>query len=122
MAANVRLPRSVLVLGQRFKVHHIKNLRLDPAPGEHAVHLDVLGICDSDEQVICIEQLQADDKKAETFLHENLHAILAMAGLRDEFVGDQEERIVKRMAPIMLDWLRRNPNVYTFLTGRYTYR
>jgi hypothetical protein len=115
------LPRSVVVLGQRFKVYHIKDLSLDASHGEHSATLDVLGICDSDEQVIFIEQAQGKDKTAETFLHENLHAIIAMAGLREE-LADNEEVIVKRLAPIMLDWLRRNPNVYTFLTGRYTYR
>lgn len=112
------LPRSVLILGQRFKVHSIDNLQTDH--DDNGV-IDVLGLCDSDDQIIVLEDRQPYDKKAETFLHEQLHAMLAFAGLRED-LGEHEEAIVKRLSPIMLEWLRRNPSVYTFLTGRYTYR
>lgn len=111
------LPRSVLILGQRFKVHKIADLQTDTGNGIERV----LGLCDSDDQIIVIEEKQGPDRFAETFLHEQVHAMIALAGLRPD-LAEHEEAIVKRLAPIMLDWLRRNPNVYTFFTGRYTYR
>jgi len=118
------IPRSMLVLGQRFKVVQTRNLRVNGSDvkGEHPNEVvDVLGLTDSDIQTIYLETDQGDDKLAETFLHESLHALWAATGLRVTH-GEEEEQIVKRLSPIMLDWLRRNPAVYTALTGRHSYR
>ena len=58
----------------------------------------------------------SDDQLADTYLHELFHLFTYYAQV------DVAEADVMRLAPIMLQFLRDNPNVYTFLTGRYTYR
>lgn len=125
MAVTRRLPRSVLVLGQRFKVKGVRDLKL--APGEAVGDtgdepLGVLGVSDLDAQVILIETDQGADGMAETLVHECLHAILGKAGFGLDMSPDVQEAVVKRTAPILLDFIRRNPAVYTYITGRYTYR
>ena len=114
------MPRRTRIMGQKFTVGVHKYLAV-----EHPVHpgqtLEVLGLCDNDAQMIALDPEQGPDKLRETYLHEHLHAMIGLAGMRD-MLGDNEEEVVKRISPILLQFLRDNPGVYTFLTGRYTYR
>ena len=54
---------------------------------------------------------------AETLLHETLHCIWDLTPLRDAS-DDEEERIVSALAPYLLDVLRRNPKLVTYLTAK----
>ncbi len=124
------LPSTVKVLGTRFKVSQRANLRIAVedaastvyAPEEGIFHehdtIGVLGLTDTDASVIVIETCQSDDKFGVTFIHELLHAVMAEAGIRDAIDSDTEERVVKRISPILRQVLKDNPRVYTFLTGR----
>lgn len=128
------VPRSVKIMGQRFVVGVTKDLKVaveaettTDLPGDGEWHHEhelraVNGVCDSDSQVIAIDAGLGDDKTRETFLHENLHAMLSLAGMKGDLDGVAEERVIKRLSPILLLYLRDNPRVYTFLTGRSTYR
>jgi len=56
----------------------------------------------------------------ETFLHEVLHACASVAGL-DHELGlidrELEEKVVRRIAPVLLDVILRNKGVVTYLCG-----
>ena len=58
---------------------------------------------------------QGPSQLRETLLHEALHACTALAGLRVEWGEDRDESCVTRLAPILLDVLRRNPRLIEFL-------
>lgn len=51
----------------------------------------------------------------ETFLHEVLHTVTNVAGLDAELATEDEERFVRRVSPILLDVLRRNPKAVQYL-------
>ena len=125
----IRMPTRTRIMGQVFKVRQTKTLTVhlhETSIGEGTedkeTTIDLLGMTDNDMQEVFLYTEQGPDKMRETFLHEHLHAMLTLAGISDQADAEVEERIVKRLAPIMLQFLRDNPNVYTFLTGRYTHR
>lgn len=66
-------------------------------------------------QVITINPDQAPDAKAETLLHEALHVISDMVGIRPDLGVDQEENIIRRLAPPLLQFLRQNHNLVDYL-------
>lgn len=51
-----------------------------------------------------------------TLLHEALHAVWSTTGLR-QLDNDLEEQVVVGLAPLLLDTLKRNPDLVAFLTG-----
>lgn len=125
--AVIRFPRKTKVLGTVYTVSSEAGLMIHShetggAQAELDSILDVLGLMDDTAQTIVLEKNQGPDRLKVTYLHEHLHAMFSAAGLRDTVDYDDEEKIVGRLAPIMLLFLKENPNVYTFLTGRYTYR
>lgn len=54
---------------------------------------------------------------AETLLHEILHCVTESAGINAELGEAEEEKLVRRVAPLLLDVLRRNPDLVAYLTG-----
>ena len=59
---------------------------------------------------------QGADQKADTLLHEVLHAIWEQTPLRSRESDEQEEVVVALAAPL-LDTLRRNPRLVEYLIG-----
>ena len=59
----------------------------------------------------------ADLVQREVLLHESLHAIAAVAGLDHELGEELEEKIVRRIAPVLFDALLRNPKLVDYLLG-----
>jgi hypothetical protein len=53
----------------------------------------------------------------ETLLHEILHACASVAGLDHELGAELEEKVVRRLAPVLLDVLQRNSKLLPFLTS-----
>jgi hypothetical protein len=104
----MRFPDSFTVLGQRVAVTSHRKIKLKDER--------CLGVTDNDRQRVTISRDQSDDKIRETFLHEMLHIVNGLAGARLDFTKAQEETLVKRTAPILLDALRSNPDVVKFLT------
>jgi len=119
----VKPPRRTRVLGQTFTVGLVSNLRVpngefeNPEINEDAAKLiGVNGVCDSDQQVIWLERHAGHDGQRATFLHEHLHAIFAIAGMRaDLLTAETEERVVKCLAPMLLDFLRANPKAIAYM-------
>ena len=58
---------------------------------------------------------QSDSQLRVTVLHEALHAVWDYAGV--DLGSDVEERVITAMAGPLLDTLRRNPRLVTWLTG-----
>lgn len=123
------MPGAIKVLGTSWKVKQHTGLKVNvenvastvyAAEGVYHEHeaINVLGVTDGTMSVIALETEQGEDKFRVTLMHELLHAIISEAGLQDVLDGNQEERVVKRMAPILRQVLKDNPRVYTFLTGR----
>lgn len=109
----MRPPRSFRILGQRYRVDNPKTFK-DPEDGE-----SLLGHIDHDYGLVTVSGTQSPDQMAETFLHEVLHALLDKVGHGSNQMGAEEhEAMVNRLAPVLLLFLRDNPRVIEYLTGR----
>lgn len=82
----MRLPRSMKINGEKWTV------RL-----KHLAHRGLDGICLPRTREIFIDICLTPEERAETFIHEVLHACL-----REPWSTATEERMVKRLAPRLL--------------------
>jgi hypothetical protein len=48
---------------------------------------------------------------ADTVMHELLHACCDLIGTTDQLTSDVEESVVRRLAPVLVDVLARNPQL-----------
>ncbi len=78
---------------------------------------DLVGRCSHRTLTIHIEPDQARSQMRDTLLHEVLHAVANMTALDGEWGDEREEEVILRLAPALLDVLRRNPRLVAFLTG-----
>jgi hypothetical protein len=76
-----------------------------PVVSDEATHI---------EHRILIDPHMSDEKTVVTLLHEVMHGCTDLAGNSDL---DNEERIICALAPILLDTLRRNPDLVSALVG-----
>jgi hypothetical protein len=81
---------------------------------EHKAKTLVWGAMQYIEHRILIDPNMCAEKTAVTLLHEVMHGCNDLAGNADL---DNEERIVRALAPILLDTLRRNPELIRVLIG-----
>ncbi len=107
-------PRAVMVGPHIYDVRTsaalVRDMRAD---GEH-------GRCRPAELTIDLDPEHPLTVVAETLLHEIVHACLSGAGVSAalaEIDDALEERIVLAVSPLLLDVLRSNPELVTFLTG-----
>jgi hypothetical protein len=56
----------------------------------------------------------------ETLLHECLHACWSLIGASEDVNDAVEERLTLRLAPVLLEMLRRNPALVAYLTDEHT--
>lgn len=78
---------------------------------------DLLGQHDPINLTITLRPEQAPSTLVETLLHEVLHALLSQTGIVADIGNEEEEKAVNRLAPLLLDTLRRNPALVEFLTS-----
>lgn len=102
----MKLPASILVGPHRYRVRTGK--QHDRILGDNAGH------CVADQLTIRISRDLPPSVKAETVLHEALHAIWDQSPMRNR-EDDVEEDVVSMFAPPLLDLLRRNPVLVAFL-------
>lgn len=76
----------------------------------------LLGECDPQLLEITINPDSAALVQRETFVHEILHAVFDQVGVTDDLGAEETEKAVNRSAPLLLDVLRRNPDLVTYLT------
>lgn len=111
---SLHIPNIIVILGQRYTVF--------VQPAEHKLlndddpdSWDALGHTDRSKNRISLRGPDglAEDKARETLLHEVLHAVIGTARIPPfgEEGGEKEEEFVSMLAPILMDTLRRNPDL-----------
>lgn len=109
-------PTSVRLLTQLITVDWVEGLTL-PGHGDEDGHPGhkAMGVYQMAEQAIFMDVGLGFERERQTFLHENLHAIVAMGKLEDAFNEGAEEHIVGVLAPFLLGWMRDNPKAVEWL-------
>jgi len=74
-----------------------------------------VGQCDHEALVITIDPDLAPSQMAETILHECLHGAFSLIGACDVLSFDQEESVVRRLSPLLLEALRANQRLVSWL-------
>lgn len=72
------------------------------------------GFTNMDHRIIGVAGSCDEQTQRETLLHEILHAVIDMTGLRGED-KDKEEKLVASISPVLYDVLRSNPTVVAYL-------
>lgn len=75
--------------------------------------IEDFGECDSNDFVISLRRRMGVEATREVLFHELLHACVAAAGF--EWPEDEEEALVKRLSPVLLDSLQRNDALRGYL-------
>lgn len=75
----------------------------------------VLGHTDHDKLEIIINNNQPPSLSRETLFHESLHVVTEITGLRYSWGATKSERFIRRLSPMMLELMRRNPDVVAYL-------
>jgi hypothetical protein len=101
------VPKDVRLLTQRVVVKMAKDLEWDDNGHRH----EAFGLFVPQERLIYLRKGMAPDYERQTFLHENLHLIIETANI----LTDDEEALVHRLSPILLSWLRENPDAVEYL-------
>jgi hypothetical protein len=94
------IPNSVQILGSTFKIIQV-------APD----NLDEVGFTDVCGRIIKISPDVPADVQLETFYHEIVHAILALAGISHTIDEKEEEAIAQCLGYGLLHFLTTNPNI-----------
>jgi len=118
------MPTTIRLLSQRIRVLEEENLHVPcgtPAADEahEAGHgHPAYGVYDERTQIITLDAHLPFERRRETLVHENLHAMFAIGRLNDvlgqEAIG-LDEHIVGVLSPILLCWLRENPRLVAYL-------
>lgn len=90
------LPKKVNILGKKYKVKQ--------------VYIDVCGDCDYKKQLIRINRRMNDGQKAETLIHEIMHAVI------DENGWKASEATVRGFILNFYAVMKSNPSIFN---GRY---
>jgi Zn-dependent peptidase ImmA (M78 family) len=73
-----------------------------------------VGYCDPETQTLAVSNSQANDSMQDTFLHEVLHAICHVMGLRET---EKEENFVRRLATGLCTVWNNNPKAFKWWSG-----
>ena len=101
-------PQSVDILSHEFAIAMASDEALDGHLGDSNANLGLIRVRASSPPA-----LQRD-----TTLHETLHMVVAVAGHQHYFRGNEEERLIRTLTPLILDTLRRNPALASYLLAR----
>jgi hypothetical protein len=94
-------PQVITVLGQPFTVEYLPKRVLDR---------DAVGHTSTSTQELHVLEGQGHHQERDTLLHEILHVASNVVG------QDLKERQILALAPVLLDVLRRNPELVAYLT------
>ena len=110
----MKLPKQVIVGPCRYEVVRDEAV-INKAQVERKT--DLLGSHDGQRQRLILAPDQAPDCEADTLLHEILHACYYIGGGQKD--DDQEEEFVATVSGLLLDCLRRNPQLVSYLTDAH---
>lgn len=115
------LPRRVWLMSQRISVVEEENLHHKDDGDEHGHK--AYGVYDEAHQTITLDTDMGHDRRRESFLHEQLHAMFSMAQLDSLLEGNAghgaDEHVVSALAPVILSWLRDNRDVVAYLQEEF---
>jgi hypothetical protein len=77
----------------------------------------ILGETDHDRLTIILNETMQPGLARETLMHECLHVVTEVCGLRRKWGNAKDERIIRRLSPLLLELLRRNPDIVSYLMG-----
>lgn len=96
----MKLPKKVRIGPYTFRVLVLDAAEMGDSVGEFCLQ----------SQVIKIRAKMGDCCTIETLLHEILHGVFAICAF-DEIDHEAEERIIKRVSPILCSVIRDNPDL-----------
>lgn len=114
------MPKHITLMTQRIRIEQRENLHHkaegnDPEDHGHRAY----GIYEEAPQLITLDKGLRFERARETALHEQLHAVFAITqldGLIEEGCGHGAgEHVVATLAPVILAWLRENPDMVSWL-------
>lgn len=104
-----RLPKFLRVSGMRIPVREEMGLEHQHEHGSFSAY----GVYDPGIQSISLDMLMSPERRKVTLVHEALHAMLNASNIVLE--EDDEEMLVGRMAPQLLNFLRSNESAILYL-------
>jgi hypothetical protein len=81
------------------------------------------GVYDERNQSITLDAHLPFERRRETFVHENLHAMFSAGSLDTVLNGEAvglDEHIISVLSPILLSWMRDNPRAVAFVSETQT--
>lgn len=105
-----RAPKHVRILSQRIAVEFVEGLTHEGDDDEHAHR--AYGVFDPGVPGIALDKASGPERTKVTLVHECLHAMLNTSKL-DEV--EDEEELVGRLAPVLLDFIRANRGAIAYL-------
>lgn len=111
------MPKTVQVGGRPIKVKITDKIVANDGPGKY---MDAAGTSNWKGQLIQIVASHGPDEVADTFVHEAIHMMIASVGLADDILEGKvdEEKIVLRLTPALLNFVRDNPKSIEYITNR----
>lgn len=107
-----RLPSHIHVGPLSYEVTQDRTAWLEAAVREGS---EVYGTTDHAKCLIVVDPKQVLGQRRDTLLHETLHCLTEITGLASELGPDNDERLVRRLTPMLLDVLRNNPRLVAYL-------
>lgn len=115
----MRAPASIRLLSQVIRIKHAENLHVSADHGDEEGHSHrVYGLYDEGSQTITLDSHLRFERARETFLHENLHAMMSMAQLDtliEASAPGLAEHLVSALSPVLLSWMRENPQAVAYV-------
>ena len=81
----------------------------------NAINPELQGRTTHRNQSIVLAEGIGPDQEADTVLHELLHACLSVSGAANKVSDGLQEELVAAITPLLLDVLRRNPQLVAYL-------
>lgn len=93
------------------------DISTDPADLDAISDEPVYAAINPSSLLIALEATQDIGQLRDSLLHEILHGVTFVAGLDQDIAPEMLEEIIYRVSPVLLDTLRRNPEVLGFLVS-----
>jgi len=110
----VSVPKSVRVGPHRYQIV-VSRSAIDAESAKDGERK--LGSCDAQHCRIVVEPDQAPSQLRDTVVHELLHACFDLIGGQEDVSHDVEEKLVRRLAPILVGVLQANPRLVEWVAG-----
>lgn len=104
-----RLPKFVRIAGLKVGVLRVEGLHHEGAHDTHRAY----GVYDPSQPIIWLDAASGPERTKVTLVHEVTHGLINTARL--ELDAEDEEKLVGRLAPLILDFIRANRGAVAYL-------